>query len=158
MQGGNSDNDAALFSGQGNGGNNLDNLDKDTKIQLVMNNPDTEEDTIDLGRVFHNMKVKSRIFAWVLVLCLLAGLCAPLVMYQLNPPRLTLTSVVTLRYANTLKAPDGSALGLTTVTSSPVLQKALDSVDALLVQCEDEEIRQGLLRIKNDIDSIEEQV
>ena len=39
-----------------------------------------------------------------------------------------------------------------------VLQKALDSVDALLVQCEDEEIRQGLLRIKNDIDSIEEQV
>ena len=30
--------------------------------------------------------------------------------------------------------------------------------DALLVQCEDEEIRQGLLRIKNDINSIEEQV
>ena len=117
------------FSGQGNGGNNLDNLDKDTKIQLVMNNPDTEEDTIDLGRVFHNMKVKSRIFAWVLVLCLLMGLCAPLVMYQLNPPRLTLTSVVTLRYADTLTAPDGSDLDLSTVTSSPVLQKALEGLN-----------------------------
>ena len=42
--------------------------EKDTKIQLVVNNPDSEEDTIDLGRVFHNMRVKSRIFALILKL------------------------------------------------------------------------------------------
>ena len=39
-----------------------------------------------------------------------------------------------------------------------VLQKALASVDELLGQCEDPGVRQGLLRIKNDINSIEEQV
>ena len=41
--------------------------DKDTRIRLVMS-PEADGDTIDLGRVFHNMKLKTRIFAWVLVL------------------------------------------------------------------------------------------
>ena len=103
--------------------------EKDAKIQLVMNAPESDETTIDLGRVFHNAKLKSRIFAWVLVLCILVGLCAPLLMYQLNKPELTVTSVVTLRYGtDNLKAPDGSDLDLTAVTSSPVLQKALDGL------------------------------
>ena len=103
--------------------------EKDAKIQLVMNAPESDETTIDLGRVFHNVKLKSRIFAWVLVLCILVGLCAPLLMYQLNKPELTVTSVVTLRYGtDNLKAPDGSDLDLTAVTSSPVLQKALDGL------------------------------
>ena len=39
-----------------------------------------------------------------------------------------------------------------------VLQNALASVDELLGRCEDPGVRQGLLRIKNDINSIEEQV
>ena len=39
-----------------------------------------------------------------------------------------------------------------------VLRNAKDSVDALLASAEDPEIRQGLLDLKNDIDSIEEQV
>ena len=39
-----------------------------------------------------------------------------------------------------------------------VLQNALASVDELLGRCEDSGVRQGLLRIKNDINSIEEQV
>ena len=108
--------------------------EKDTKIQLVVNNPDAEEDSIDLGRVFHNMKVKSRIFAWVLVLCLLAGICAPLLLYQFQKTPLTITSVVTLRYdvpygkAGTLVTPDGEDLDLNVVTSAPVLQKALDGL------------------------------
>ena len=107
----------------------MENLEKDTKIQLVVNNPESEDDSIDLGRVFHNVKLKARIFAWVLVVCLLAGLCAPLVMYQINKPSLTVTSVVTLRYGtNSLTAPDGSPLDLTVVTSAPVIQKALDGL------------------------------
>lgn len=107
----------------------MDNLEKDTKIQLVMNRPESDETTIDLGRVLHNMKVKARIFAWVLVVCLLAGICAPLVMYQFNKPSLTVTSVVTLRYdTESLTAPDGSPLDLTVVTSAPVIQKALDGL------------------------------
>ena len=39
-----------------------------------------------------------------------------------------------------------------------VLRNAKDSVDALLASAVDPEIRQGLLDLKNDIDSIEEQV
>ncbi len=109
----------------------MDNLEKDAKqIQLVVNNSGAEETTIDLGRVFHNAKLKSRIFAWVLVVCLLVGVSAPLLLYQFNKPELTVTSVVTLRYGtDTLEAPDGSALDLTVVTSAPVLQKALDGLN-----------------------------
>ena len=123
--------------------NNLLPADKDTKIQLVMNAPDSDETTIDLGRVLHNAKLKSRIFAWVLVLCIVLGLCAPLLLYQLNKPELTVTSVVTLRYASTLAAPDGSPLDLTAVTSAPVIQKALDGL-ALSRQVTIEQIRNNM--------------
>ena len=107
---------------------------ENTQIQLVVNNPDAEGDTIDLGRVFHNMKVKSRIFAWVLVLCLVVGVSAPILLYQFQKTPLTVTSVVTLRYdvpadkAGTLVTPDGADLDLNAVTSAPVLQKALDGL------------------------------
>ena len=107
---------------------------ENTQIQLVVNQPDTEDDTIDLGRVFHNMKVKSRIFAWVLVLCLVVGVSAPILLYQFQKTPLTVTSVVTLRYevpegkGGTLVTPDGEDLDLNAVTSTPVLQKALENL------------------------------
>ena len=73
-------------------------IDRDAQINVVVNSPDSEEDTIDLGRVFHNMKIKARVFAWVLVLCLLVGVCAPLLLYQFQKPMLTVSSAVTLKY------------------------------------------------------------
>ncbi len=39
-----------------------------------------------------------------------------------------------------------------------VLQKALQNIDALLETCSEERVRSGLLGIKHDINSIEEQV
>ena len=39
-----------------------------------------------------------------------------------------------------------------------VLHSARESVNALLADCGDPKVRQGLLALKNDIDSIEEQV
>lgn len=124
--------------------------ERDRQIQLVLNQPVEEEDTIDLGNVFHNMKVKSRIFAWVLVLCLVAGVCAPLLLYQFTKPYLKVSSLVTLRYETPVKvlkdgkmvvpedpeytmvtdlsAPDGTDLDLSQVTSSYVLQTALDGM------------------------------
>ena len=127
-------------------------VEKERQIQLVVNN-NQEEDTIDLGNVFHNMKLKKRIFAWVLVLCLVVGICAPLLLYQFTKAPLTVSSVVTLRYEapvardareiregkKTLKeavlepvtdltAPDGIELDLNQITSSYVLQSALDSM------------------------------
>lgn len=73
-------------------------IDKDAQINVVVNRSGEEETTIDLGRVFHNMKVKKRVFAWVLVLCLVLGICAPLLLYQFNKPMLTVASAVTLQY------------------------------------------------------------
>ena len=125
----------------------------DRQIQLVVNNSQ-EDDTIDLGRVLHNMKLKKRVFVWVLVLCLVVGVCAPLFLYQFTKAPLTVSSVVTLRYEapvakdarairegkKTLKeaefsqvmdltAPDGMELDLNQITSSYVLQTALDGMN-----------------------------
>ena len=123
---------------------------QDRPIQLVLNRPASNEVTIDLGNVFHNMKLKRRIFAWLIVLCLTAGLCLPLLMYQFNKPMLTVSSVAVLRYevpvkervngewvvpdepkyeqVSDLTAPDGSDLDLNEITSSYVLQTALDGM------------------------------
>ena len=48
--------------------------EKDTRIQLVVNNQGDDEETIDLGRVFHNMKLRARFFSLVLVFCILFGM------------------------------------------------------------------------------------
>lgn len=73
------------------------NLDKNAQINLIVSNPE-DEHTVDLGRVFHNMKLTKRLWAWVLVLCLVVGICAPLLLYQFGEHFLTVSSVVTLRY------------------------------------------------------------
>ena len=73
-------------------------IDKDSKIEVVVNSPGWEDDSIDLGRVFRNFKKNKRVYAWVLVLCVVIGLCAPLLMYQFTRDPLTVSSVVTLQY------------------------------------------------------------
>ena len=127
------------------------------QIQLIMNRSGIEETTINLGNVFHNMNLKRRIYAWILVLCLVIGVFAPLLFYQFNKPMLKVSSVVTLRYeapvkvleekkdgsdeeewvipedpeyapVSDLSAPDGSDLDLNQITSAYVLQNALDRV------------------------------
>lgn len=114
--------------------------DQNRRIQLVVNRTDNEEYSLDLGNVFRNMRLKKRVFAWVLVLCLAVGICAPVLLYQFNQPELTVSSVVMLRYevraprsnratqVQDLTAPDGTELDLNQITSSYVLQTALDGV------------------------------
>ena len=123
-------------------------IDKDAQINVVVNTPADGEGVIDLINVIHNVKLKSRIFAWVLVLCMVIGLVAPLLLYQINPPMLTASSVVTLKYdvaqektvngrkiityspASDLTAPDGSGdLDLSQITSAYVLQQTLEGLD-----------------------------
>ena len=55
-------------------------LDKDAQINVVVNNPDGDEDTIDLGRVFHNARLMARVYAWVVLLCFVAGLSGSLLL------------------------------------------------------------------------------
>ena len=140
-------------------------VDRDAQIQVVVQNPDWQDDSIDLGRVFLNMKRGKRVYAWVLVLCVMIGLCVPLLIYQFTKEPLTVSSLVTLNYSvpyvepeetettggttrNTsrtgskglgeatdrvpvtdLTAPDGTPLDLNQVTSSYVLQNALNGIE-----------------------------
>ncbi len=82
-------------------------------------------------RVFETMKQSRRVYAWLMVLCIMAGFCAPLLLYQITKPNLTVSSVVTLDYdvedvpVTDLIAPDGTPLDLTQILSSYVLSKAL---------------------------------
>lgn len=131
-------------------------LPKDTQINLVVNNSDYEEDSIDLGRVFRTFKEKRRVFAWLLLFCLVAGISAGLLMYQINQKPLTVASVVTLRYqidmldpnvqlqegeepseddyihaqVTDLTSPDGKTeLDLSRIRSSYVLRTALQNIE-----------------------------
>ena len=114
--------------------------DPSRQIQLVVNGQDADDSTIDLGNVIENMKKRKRLFAWVLVLCLVVGICAPLLLYQFSRPELTVSSVVILRYevqpegsqnswlVTDLTAPDGTPLDINQITSSYVLQTAIDGM------------------------------
>ncbi len=74
-------------------------IDKDAQIQVLVNSTSDEgDDDIDLGRVFHSMKLRFRLYAWVILLCMTVGLFAPLVLYQFTREPLKVSSVVTLKY------------------------------------------------------------
>ena len=114
-----------------------------SQINLVVNQPDSDEITIDLGNVFHNMKLSFRLFAWIMVLCMVIGACAPLLLYQIRKSPTTVYSAVNLKYdvideedpeaeavpVTGLTAPDGTDLDLNEITSAYVLQNALSSID-----------------------------
>ena len=124
----------------------LPTADQGQQINLVVNRPpESNEIVIDLRHVFRNMKNRLRIYAWLMVLCLVAGMCVPLLLYQFSRSPLTVSSVVTLNYDVVLRdddtgeilssvpvadltAPDGGELDLNQVTSSYVLQSALEGL------------------------------
>ena len=133
------------------GGVRLDNSEKlnnplieqGSQINLVVNQLDDEDDTIDLGNVLHNMKLSFRLFVWVMVLCMVIGACAPLVLYQIKKSPTIVYSAVRLDYdvqdkdnlmeeghpVTDLTAPDGTELDLFQITSAYVLQSALSGIE-----------------------------
>lgn len=114
---------------------------KDSQISVVLTQDLHEGSSVDIVRVFHNMKVRKRFFAWVLVFCMLLGIAAALLAYQLGKPMLKVSSVVVFDYdilnaagkkvghVSDLTAPDGQPLDLDQMTSAYVLQKAIDMSD-----------------------------
>lgn len=110
-------------------------IDKDSRINLIVNRPRANSEIeIDILHVFYTIKKKRRIYACVILLCFAVGLCAPLLLYQFSKEPLTVSSVATLKYqvgsspVKDLTAPDGTQLDLNQITSSYVLQSALDGV------------------------------
>ena len=119
-------------------------IEKESQINVVVNRQGDSDDVIDLMRVFHNMSVGGRLFVWVLILCMVVGVCAPLLLYQFRDSNLRVASVVTLDYdvldttnplitptpkpVEDLTAPDGTELDVSMLTSSYVLSEALRGV------------------------------
>ena len=109
-----------------------------SQINLVVSQPDSDETTIDLGKVFRRMKLSFRLFVWVVVFCIVLGACAPLLLYQIRKSPTRVYSAVTLAYeirsgrtsvpVTDLTAPDGTELDLSQITSAYVLQNALNRV------------------------------
>ncbi len=108
--------------------------ERTSQINLVMNNTQDEEDTIDLGKVFRKMKAETGKYLWVMLLLLVLGVSVSLLVYQLKKDPGQVSSVVTLKYTvngqevTDLTAPDGTELDLSQFTSSYVLNNALDGL------------------------------
>ena len=121
-------------------------VDKDANINVVLNQPSTDIE-IDLKRVFHNFKLRTRAYAWLMIFCIVAGICGSLLLQQFNEKPYTVSSVVTLKYelpnpdytddseapktlpVTDLTAPDESGdLDLNQITGSFVLNNALNSM------------------------------
>ena len=118
-------------------------VSKDSQINVVVNHAG-EGDAIDLVRVLQNLKRGACVYAWIIILCMVLGVCAPLLLYQMRDNQLRVASVVTFDYdvldttnplitptpkpVKDLTAPDGTELDVSQITSSYVLQSALRGV------------------------------
>lgn len=119
-------------------------IERDSRINVVVNRSDEMDGAVDLMRVFHNMKEKGHVFVWVLILCMVVGVCVPLLLYQFGKDNTRVASVITFDYdvldttnplitpspvpVKDLTAPDGTELDVSQITSSFVLQDALRGV------------------------------
>ncbi|MCR5767267.1 MAG: hypothetical protein K6G45_02110 [Lachnospiraceae bacterium] len=106
-----------------------DKLKENSKVEVVVKREDSEEaGELDLVRVFSNMGRKRRIYAWIIIACLLIGLATPLLMAELAEKHESVSTVITFLYPQAAyqKAPDESDLDMNYVKSSYIIQKALD--------------------------------
>ncbi len=118
----------------------------DARINLIVSNSDNvNEDAIVIGQVFHNMKMRVRVFIWIAILCIIAGILYPLLMYQFGREPVTVSSIVALNNEIMVdqgnetnlkgKTNDKSALDrqnqvdLYEITSPKIIRKALDRVN-----------------------------
>ncbi len=126
-------------------------LDQGSQIQLMVNSS-SEEDELDLGQVVRNFKKRTPVFIWLVLLGLLLGMGGGLLKYQLDKKPTEVSSVVTLDYLAPVKEYDeegnlietenpeyeqvkdltdplGNELDLNQITSSYVLQNALNGME-----------------------------
>ena len=119
-------------------------IEKDSQINVVVNRT-SESDIVDIMGVFRSMKYSGHIYTWVILLCIIIGICVPLLIYQFKTTDDQIASVVTLDYdvfdnsddslltptpkpVSDLTAPDGEELDLSQITSAYVLQNALNGL------------------------------
>ncbi len=108
--------------------NVLTEIGQNQKVEVVVKrDSETGEREIDLVRVFSNMGKKRRIYAWLIIACMLIGLAAPLLMAELKDRTENVSVVISLLYpeAKNQLAPDGKSLDMNYLKSSYILQRAI---------------------------------
>ena len=100
------------------------------KIDLYINNQDDQEQGISIMNVFSRLKARFHFYIWVILIGLLAGLLVPTLMYTFKDKKESAVAVLGLDYAlaDEGKAPDGTALDISYLKSSYIVQNALGSV------------------------------
>ena len=108
----------------------LDLVQDSKKIDLYINNQDDQEQGISIMNVFSTLGKRFKIFIWVIIIGLLAGLLAPTLMYTFKDKKESAVAVLGFDYAGAAaeKAPDGSALDVTILKSPYVIENALNNV------------------------------
>ena len=108
--------------------NVLTDLKKNQKVEVVVKRDKSQNMAeLDLVRVFTNMGKKKRIYAWLIIICMLVGFSVPMLMAQLSDKRESVSAIITLTYPDgeKQKAPDGSDLDINYISSSYILKNAL---------------------------------
>ena len=100
------------------------------KIDLYINNPDNEPKGISIMNVFSRLKERFKLYVFVMVIGLLAGLLVPTLMYTFKEKHESAVAVLALDYAGAdeEKAPNGTKLDITYLKSSYIIENALNSV------------------------------
>ena len=108
----------------------LDLVQDSKKIDLYINNQDDQEQGISIMNVFSTLGKRFKIFIWVIIVGLLAGLLAPTLMYTFKDKKESAVAVLGFDYAGAAaeKAPDGSKLDVTILKSPYVIENALNNV------------------------------
>ncbi|MCR5727613.1 MAG: hypothetical protein K6G24_09115, partial [Lachnospiraceae bacterium] len=109
--------------------NVLKEVENNQKVEVVVKR-ESENGTaeLDLVRVFSNMGKKKRVYAWVLIICMLVGLSVPMLMAELKDKTESVSAVITFLYdgAKLEQAPDETPLDINYITSSYILQNAIN--------------------------------
>ena len=109
--------------------NVLKEIEENRKVEVVVKRDAAAEGTeLDLVRVFQNMGKKKRVYAWLLICCMLIGFAVPLLRAELADPVESVSAVISFIYPGAKEglAPDRTQLDVNYVTSSYILQSAMD--------------------------------
>ncbi len=103
-------------------------IEDNRKVEVVVKQDNYQEEAeLDLVQVFVNMGKKKRIYAWIIILCMLVGFAAPMLMSEFADKNESVSAVLTFLYPEAAKNqdPEGELLDINYLTSSYIINNAL---------------------------------
>lgn len=103
--------------------------DDNSKVEVVIKRNENEQlDELDLLHIFVNMGRKKRIYAWLIIAGILLGMIVPLLTAEMTERPESVSAMITLNYpgAENMRTPDGEELDINFISTSYVIQNALN--------------------------------